>query len=108
MVDLDGIILEANPAFSEIFISTAKELEGVAFADLLLKDDQPAVLRELGALSRGERSQLEAERRFRSREGAEIWARATTALIRNRDGDPDHLIVMLDDVSETVGGGGSL
>ncbi|MFC1575457.1 PAS domain-containing protein, partial [Gemmatimonadota bacterium] len=105
LVDLDGLILEANPSFAEIFLTTPKEMEGLAYADLLVKDDQPAVLRELGSLSRGERSQMEAERRFRSRDGSETWARATTTLVRNREGDPDHLIVLLEDASEATGGG---
>ena len=105
LVDLDGITMEANPAFSDIFLLTPKEMEGLPYADFLVKDDQPAVLRELAALSRGERTHMEAERRFKTRDGSEIWARATAALVRNRDGDPDHLVVLLDDISETGGGG---
>ena len=100
LVDLDGVIVEANPAFADIFYSTSREMEALPYADLLVRDDQPAVLRELASLARGERSLLEAQRRFKNREGSEVWARATMALVRNREGDPDHLVVLLDDVSE--------
>ncbi len=104
LLDLEGIILEANPSFADVFLSTAKELEGVRYADLLVKDDRPAVARELAALARGERSTLEAERRFRTKGDGEVWARASLSLIRNREGEADHLIVLLDDVSGALGG----
>jgi len=104
LVDLDGLILEANPAFADIFLSTAKEMEGAPYAELLVKDDQPAVVRELEALARGERSNLGAERRFRTRDDSEVWARASMSLVRNREGEADHLIVLLDDVSNALGG----
>jgi len=104
LVDLDGIILEANPAFVDIFRATAKEMEGASYADLLVKDDRPAVLRELEALARGERNHLRAERRFGTRDGAEAWARASMTLVRNREGDADHMVILLDDVSDALGG----
>lgn len=104
LVDLDGVILEANPAFADIFLATAKEMEGAPFADQLVKDDQPAVVRELEALARGERSHLGAERRFKTRDGTEVWARASMTLVRNREGEADHLVVLLDDVSSALGG----
>lgn len=99
LVDLDGLIIEANPAFARIFSATEREMEGVPYPDLLDKDDRPAVLRELAALGRGERTHLEAERRFQTREESEAWARTTTALVRSREGDPDHLVILLDDVA---------
>jgi PAS domain S-box-containing protein len=101
LTDLDGIIMEVNPRFAEIFLSTPKEMDGVAYSDLLAKDDQPAVQRELQILSRGDRDQLGAERRFQVKKDAPgLWARATMNLIRNFDGDPDHLLILLDDVAE--------
>jgi PAS domain S-box-containing protein len=100
MVDLDGMILEANPAFADIFQSTVKEMEAVPYANLLAKDDQPAVVRELEALARGERSQLGAERRFQTKDAGELWARASISLVRTPEEEADHLMVLLDDVSK--------
>jgi PAS domain S-box-containing protein len=99
LADLDGVLIEANPAFAHVFSTTEKKMEGVPYPDLLVKDDRAAVLRELAALSRGERAHVEAERRFQGREESEIWARSTISLVRNQDGDPDHLVILLDDVS---------
>lgn len=102
LADLDGIIQEVNPSFAEIFYSTAKEMEGLSYPDLLSPEEQPAVLRELGALGRGERNRLAAERRFHPRNGHQVWARTSTFLIRNPDDEPEQLVVLLDDVSEAV------
>jgi PAS domain S-box-containing protein len=103
LVDLDGIILEANPSFADIFNATAKEMEGVPYADQLVKDEQAAVIRELEGLARGERSHLGAERRFRTRDGGEVWARASLTLVRNQESEADHLVVLLDHVSNAEG-----
>lgn len=102
LVDLDGLFLEVNPSFAGIFSAAAKEMEGLSYADLLVEDDQQAVLRELDALRRGERSRLRAERRFQATSRSVVWARTAMDLIRNRDGDPDHLLILLDDVSEAL------
>ncbi len=102
LTDLDGIIQEVNPSFAEIFFATAKEMEGLSYPDLLSPEEQPAVLRELGALARGERNRLAAERKFHPRNGHQVWARTSTFLIRSPEGEPEQMVVLLDDVSEPV------
>ncbi len=104
LLDLDGVIMEVNPAFADIFGKSPRELEGLAYPDLLLADDQAPVLREIAALARGERSRLSADRRFGGPDGSVVWARATAALVENQEGEPDHIVVLLDDISEMAGG----
>jgi PAS domain S-box-containing protein len=102
LLNLEGIILEANPALAAAFHTTPRELHGMAFSALLAQEEQPGVLRELGALARGERSHGESERRFHRRDGSELWSRATLTLIRDRDGRPDHLVALLDRPQEAT------
>jgi PAS domain S-box-containing protein len=96
LVDLDGLLLEVNPAFFDLFFSTAEDVEGASYIELLERSDQAPALKELGALSRGERSHLEAERTFLERGGTLVRARTSITLIRNDAGDPSHLVVLLE------------
>jgi PAS domain S-box-containing protein len=98
LVDLDGILLEVNPAFSEVFFATAGEAEGRSYIELLERSEQAPVLKELGSLSREEQSWVRAERSFLDREGAVVGAHTFMALIRGEGGDPDHLLVLLEGV----------
>jgi len=96
LVGLDGLLLDVNPAFVELFPSVAPWREGLTLVELLDPSDQAPFRRELADLSTGERTRLEAERRFTGKDGSLIWARTTAILIRDRDGNPDHLVVVLE------------
>jgi PAS domain S-box-containing protein len=96
LVDLDGLLLEVNPAFAEMFSAQAHWPEGLSLVELLDKNDQAPFLGGLEDLSRGMRTRLEAERRFLGKDGTLIWARTTTVLIRNGEGEPDHVVVVLE------------
>jgi PAS domain S-box-containing protein len=100
LVDLDGSLLKVNQPFAETFSPSPRFTEGLSFLDLLEENDKEAVGKELEALAKGERPRFEAARRFQIREGEIIWAHTTSVLIRNADGDPDHLMVLLERVAE--------
>jgi len=100
LLDLDGMLIGANPAFAEIFSSSLGWTEGLSYLDLLDEGDKAPVSKELEALASGERNKFEAARRFLKRDGEVIWAHATMILIKNGDGDPHHLVVMLERVGE--------
>jgi PAS domain S-box-containing protein len=96
LVNLDGLIIEANPAFAETFSHQGRQMEGLSLSELLEESDQPYFLRELGGLSRGERTHVHAERRFRSEDGSPFWARTTAMLLRDGSGQPGHVVLVLD------------
>jgi PAS domain S-box-containing protein len=96
LVSLDGTVVDANPAFREFFAPSPRWAEGMSYLDLLDESDQEPVAREMDALAKGEKGRFEAARRFMIREGHVLWAHTTMALIRNDEGHPDHLIVVLE------------
>ena len=100
LVGLDGAILKVNRPFAETFSPTPRFTEGLSFLDLLEDSDKEAVQKEMATLAEGERSRFEAARRFLVREGHVIWAHTTSLLIRNEEGEPDHLMVLLERVEE--------
>ena len=98
LVDLDGLLLDVNPAFTQMFFSPTGEIEGSSYVELLERSDQAPVLREIGALSRGEKIWVEGHRRFQAHDGGPVDARTSTFLIRAKSGEPDHLVVVLREV----------
>lgn len=95
LVDLDGVLVEANPAFQRLFFADASEVEGTSYVGLLERGDQASVLREIGSLSRGEQIQVDGEHQFQARDGSFVKARTSNFLIRAKTGEPDHLLVVL-------------
>jgi PAS domain S-box-containing protein len=96
VVGLTGIVDEANHAFRGLFAARAGGGQGAFFLDLLDDRDREAVAKEFETLTRGDHSRFEAARRYVGPAGEVFWAHTTTALIRDSDGGPSRLIVMLD------------
>ena len=116
---LDGRILEANPALSRMLGYSAEELAGAQAGDFFPEIDpavRPQVQREigreiypgnflpgersLGELMRGERGSIESEKRYRRKDGSELWGHLTVSLGRDARREPAFLIAMLVDATE--------
>jgi signal transduction histidine kinase len=116
---LDGQILEANPALSRMLGYSAEELAGAQAGDFFPEIDpavRPQVQREigceiypgnflpgersLGELMRGERGSIESEKRYRRKDGSELWGHLTVSLGRDARREPAFLIAMLVDATE--------
>jgi len=112
---LDGRILEANPALSRMLGYSPQELAGTHAGDFF-PEVHPELHREidresypgnfsqderwLGELMRGERGSIEIERRFRRKDGSELWGHLTVSLGRDARRQPAFLIAMLADATE--------
>ncbi len=96
LADLEGVLREVNPAFARAFSTTPRMLRGLPYLDLLDSEDRAAAALELEGFSKGDRTRSEAERRYSRPDGTAGWARTLTTLIRNVDGDPDHLLILME------------
>ncbi len=112
---LDGRILEANPALSGMLGYSQQELAGTHAGELYPEhrdelgresghDIYPAKFspdeRLLAELMRGERGSFEIEKRYRRKDGSELWGHLTVSLGRDARREPAFLIAMLADATE--------
>jgi len=112
---LDGRILEANPALSRMLGYSQQELPGTYAGELfpeLHRELRPELRREpspynfsqherlLGELMRGERDSFEIEKRCRRKDGSDLWGHLTVSLARDACCQPAFLIAMLADATE--------
>lgn len=102
ILDLEGNILESNAAFSDIMGYDSGELEGMAFRDLLAANDVARAERMLDSLRSGDAMRTEGERKLMRRDKIILSARAVGTLVQDKEGDPREMILLLEDVSETV------
>ncbi len=108
---LDGRILEANPALSKMLGYSPQELAGTHSRELypelrhelgreIYPGNSSPAERSLGELMRGERDWFEIERRYRRQDGSELWGHLTVSLGRDARRQPAFLIAMLADATE--------
>jgi diguanylate cyclase (GGDEF)-like protein/PAS domain S-box-containing protein len=97
-LDLDGRIIEANPTLEQVCDYPAGALHGRALAEYLDPADL-AGLETFGELVAGA-DRCELEHRFRKNDGSLMWCRTVMALVRDGSGRPEHVVAMLEDISD--------
>ncbi|HSZ61920.1 MAG TPA: ATP-binding protein [Terriglobales bacterium] len=121
---LDGQILEANPALSRLLGYTSQELAGTHACALALgtgnqphsspgpileqhdssPDSPPSAIspdqRRIEELIRGQRACFEIEKHYLRKDGSELWGHLTVSLGRDARRQPAFLIALVEDATE--------
>ncbi len=104
---LDGRIVEANPALSRILGYSQQELTGKYAGELFPEPDRrpysassPPDEPLLAELMRGERGCFEIEKLYRRKDGSEFWGHLTASLGRDERRQPAFLVALLADATE--------
>jgi two-component system, cell cycle sensor histidine kinase and response regulator CckA len=97
--DLQGFVLESNPAIERMLGYTREELRGKNFLELVHADGDGGAspFREL---VEGKRESYELEAWYEDKSSAMGWIRVTVSLVRGVDGKPPFAICMTEDITE--------
>ncbi len=106
LVDLHGLVMEANPAFRRAF-GYDDDLRGRPLEELVVPEERGPVADEQRSLADGTASRVQSERRFLGGDGAVLWAHCLSTLVNNAAGEPNHVMVLFEDLSEVTEGAGS-
>jgi PAS domain S-box-containing protein len=98
ITDLAGIVLRVNPAFAKMLAYTPAELHGETIARIAQEGEHLALTQALLNLGQEE---IENDTRYRSKNGAIVWARARSALRRDTAGRPCHVLTRVEKMTET-------
>ena len=103
IVTPDGRWLAINPALCATLECTAGDLLDKSLDDVS-RPDSPAVAAGLFEQAmRGEDDEYEAEKHFQRRsDGRGLDVFIATRVVRKRDGSPDYLLVVIDDITQRV------
>ncbi len=98
--DLNGDLIEVNPAVTRILGLTPDELRALPASAYIHPED--TTIREdlIQELHEGKRQRYQLERRYIRKDGEVIWGRLTVTLARRGDGRALYRIAMLDDITE--------
>lgn len=99
-LDLDGQILDSNPAIQRLLGRTADELSGTRLSRFVHPRDRrktrAAYLRMISSGS----SSLRMQHRFTGREGETIWVDASASLVHDAEDRPTFAIAMIQDITQ--------
>jgi len=100
--DFDGVFIHVNPRFCELTGYSSAELEGRSFAEITHPDDVTVDAQLGDQLIAGTRGPYTLEKRYIRKDGQVIWVRLTVALSRKPNGEPHHLIGMVEDINQML------
>jgi diguanylate cyclase (GGDEF)-like protein/PAS domain S-box-containing protein len=101
LVELDGRIMGANPAFAAILGRRSDDLPGVAVAELTHPDDRDATAAEMRDLAAGDTETCRFEKRYLRPDGDEVWARISSSCVRDDEGRPLYFVSQIEDITES-------
>lgn len=101
LVDLHGHFIRVNRAFCTQFGYQPDELRDRNLAVLAHPDDLPEIAHQVHRLQQRERDVVELEKRWLRRSGDPLWGLASIALVPDEAGDPQCLIVQIQDITES-------
>jgi len=97
---VDGTYLAAKTAYCEFVGYPAEDLIGkVTAGELRLPGDNEG-FDLTGRMVRGEVAFTSRDRRYRRRDGSDVWGRTTVAAVKGNDGAPEHFVSVVIDITE--------
>ncbi len=98
--DADLALTDVNPAFCTMLGAGREDLLGCSLLDLAHADDRAALLQENALMVSGERDNCRVTQRYTHRDGSILYAQIDVHCARREDGSIDHLVGIVDDISE--------
>ena len=100
LINLERRVIASNPISQRIFGYTAEEMRGIDPRSLVIPEDRALDKELFHELIDGKRNSYVMERRYRRKDGHVFWARINYSLVRDRDGKPDYLVGIIEDIDD--------
>jgi PAS domain S-box-containing protein len=100
VTDLTGRFIQINQKFADIFGFAIEELQQHTFLQLLHAVDYLSTQQSLARLASEEKTDLVLEKRCLRKDGAVIWSLSTITLVKDRAGHAQHLVWIVEDITE--------
>ena len=100
LTDLDNRFVRANAAFARLFGYSIDEVLGLTMADVTHPDDVGESLAQRQRLLGGQASFFQMEKRYRHKDGHELWGLTNVSLVRAPTGEPLMYVGQVQDITE--------
>ena len=99
VMDLDGAFVEVNPALAQILGRSPDDLVACVVDDLTHPDDRSVDSSETCRLLAGEIDGYSIEKRYLRPDGTTVWASLNVSALCGVDGEPQHLLAHIEDIT---------
>jgi PAS domain S-box-containing protein len=99
IVDLDGRFRKVNHSLCEMVGYSESELLNLTFQDITHPDDLAADLELARRMMAGEMNHYHLEKRYRHKDGHEVWIQLSGSLIRDREDRPCYCVSQIQDIT---------
>lgn len=96
LVDLQGRLVESNPAFQHLVGYGSAELAGMPLTQLMHPDDRGRDAELQHELLAGTRPAYQRELRYRGKTGQTLWVRVSVSLVHDAAGVPRYTVGMVE------------
>ncbi len=97
--DVNGMLVETNPAFQKLFGYSAEELAGLKFTQITHSEDRDKGWDLFKQLVAGKISKIQLEKRYVRKDGSLILANTTASAIRDTQGRFLYSVGMVQDIT---------
>ncbi|MEX2641959.1 MAG: PAS-domain containing protein [Acetobacterales bacterium] len=97
---VDGRYLEVNETFARLLGYTVDEMLGLTFIDITVPETRERDRSESRRLLAGEVPMLSKEKRYRNKQGQEVWVQLNAVPIRDDKGKVQYVIAVVQDLRE--------
>jgi PAS domain S-box-containing protein len=99
-IALDGQLLMANAALCHMLGYEESELLGRKIEDITDPDDRARESALLSEMVREHRRSYDLEKRYRHRDGSQVWVHVTSSMVRGPEGSPLYRISVIQNLTE--------
>jgi diguanylate cyclase (GGDEF)-like protein/PAS domain S-box-containing protein len=100
LIDLDGRVIDSNPAIQQLLGHTHPELEGRRLSEFVHPEERRETRRAYRRMIASDETSLRMQHRFLGRDDAVLWVDASASLVRDSDGRKSFAIVMIQDITQ--------
>jgi len=101
LTNVEGRVLDANPACCTILGQSLAELRESAVSELIHPEDRAETATLTRQLVGGEISDFILENRFLRKDGTTVWVRESASLVRGDNLHPRWIVVLLEDITDS-------
>jgi len=100
LIDIEGRLMECNPALQEMLGYKKEELLTRVFSELIHMEDEAVDSDLYKKLLSGKQDHYQVEKRYIRKDGGVVWGRVNVSLIRDAGSNPQYTIHMVENINE--------
>jgi PAS domain S-box-containing protein len=100
LIDIEGRLMECNPALQEMLGYKKEELLTRVFSELIHMEDEAVDSDLYKKLLSGKQDHYQVEKRYIRKDGGVVWGRVNVSLVRDAGGNPQYSIHMVENINE--------